>query len=868
MAARNPLATYNAKRDFKKTREPKGERGRAQGNRFIVQKHDATRLHYDFRLELDGVLKSWAVTKGPSSNPEDKRLAVRTEDHPLAYGNFEGTIPEAEYGGGTVMLWDDGTWAPIPGKDPRKTLEEGHLHFILHGQRMKGEWLLVRMKPRPKEKRENWLLRKVEDEFAGASDDLVDREVTSVVSGRSMAEIAKGDDVWHSDKARAKADPQWETKGPPLRSRKNGKTRAKGKPPAFRQPQLATLVDHVPFGPGWLHEVKYDGYRALIAVGGGKARAFTRTGLDWSEKFAGVVEAFEALDLPTCLIDGEVAALDDKGHPSFGRLQEALKEGGAPLSFFAFDLLEEEGEDLTGLSNRERKTRLEALLRGAPEPIHYAEHVEAGEKLFEALCREGYEGIVSKRADAPYRGRRTQSWLKIKCTCRQEFVIIGWTASDKARGFRSLLLGTKVGDTLHYAGKAGTGFTMQRIDDLLAKLRPLERKTAPVDDAPRAAVRGAHWVTPKLVAEIAYTETTAPLGQGGVLRHPSFIGLREDKPAEEVRPEKALSSPARGGGPAHGRWRGSKAGRIARDTPPPPRSVRSPSPSRGGYGITISNPDRVIYPENGITKGELASYYAAMADPILRFAAGRPVSLVRCPQGRAKHCFFQKHDSGSFGDSVHHVPITEKDGDKADYLYVEDGAGLIACVQMGAIEFHGWGSLADDIEHPDRMVFDLDPDEGLDFEGVKKAALVVKQELAAMGLQSDPMLSGGKGIHVIVQLDRSADWDMVKDFASRFARALAEARPEMFTANMKKVERKGRIFLDWLRNQRGATAIMPWAARARERAPVATPVTWEELEGIDRASAFTIADLALLRERAASRTIAKWCAKPQALPGL
>jgi bifunctional non-homologous end joining protein LigD len=844
----DPLATYNAKRDFKKTREPKGLRGRKTGNRFIVQKHDATRLHYDFRLELDGVLKSWAVTKGPSLDPEDKRLAVRTEDHPLAYGDFEGTIPEAEYGGGTVMLWEDGTWESIPGKDPRKTLEEGHLHFILHGKRMKGEWLLVRMKPRPKEKRENWLLRKIDDDHAGGSGDLVDNEVTSVVSGRSMAEIATGKGgkaVWHSDKAEAKRDPQQESKPALSSPRKRGSSptaaldsrvrgndrKRAGKPPAFRQPQLATLVDAVPSGPGWLHEVKYDGYRLLVAVGGGRTRAFTRTGLDWSDKFKPIVDAFAQLDLPPCLIDGEAVALDTDGRPSFRLLQDALKDGDAPLAFFAFDLLEEDGEDLTGLSNRDRKTRLEALLKGVPAPIHYADHVAAGEKLFEALCREGYEGIISKRADAPYRGRRTQSWLKIKCTCRQEFVIIGWLASDKARGFRSLLLGTRVGDTLHYAGKAGTGFSMDLMDDLLAKMKPLARKTAPVDDAPKAAVRGAQWLSPKLVAEIAYTETTGPLGQGGVLRHPSFLGLREDKPAKDVKPEKAMA-----------------------DTEP--------------FGITITNPDRVIYPENGITKGELAAYYAAMADPLLRFMRGRPVSLVRCPQGRAKHCFFQKHDSGSFGEHVHHVPIREKDGDTADYLFVEDGAGIIACVQMGAIEFHGWGSLADDVERPDRMVFDLDPDEGLDFEDVKTAALVVKKELEALGLHSDPMLSGGKGIHVIVELDRKADWDAVKDFARRFALALGEAKPEMFTANMKKVERKGRIFLDWLRNQRGATAIMPWAARARERAPVAVPVTWKELEGIKKASAFTIADLPGLQERAASKALAGWCAKPQTLPSL
>lgn len=855
MAAKaNALATYNAKRDFKKTREPKGAIGRAHGNRFIVQKHDATRLHYDFRLELDGVLKSWAVTKGPSPDPEDKRLAVRTEDHPLAYGDFEGTIPEAEYGGGTVMLWDDGTWESIAGKDPRKTIEEGHLHFILHGQRMKGEWLLVRMKPRPGEKRENWLLRKVDDEFSGASGDLVDREVTSVASGRSMVEITQGkggESVGHSDRDEANRDPQVESQPQLSSPRKRGsrsevrkldsrlggndkkKKVATSKPPAFQPPQLATLVDHVPSGPGWLHEVKYDGYRALIAVGGGKARAFTRTGLDWSDKFAPIVEAFQKLDLPPCLIDGEVAALDKDGKPNFRILQETLKEGNASLAFFAFDVLELDGENLTGLPNIERKQRLKALLMGAPEPIHYADHVEQGEKLFEALCREGYEGVISKRADAPYRGRRTQSWLKIKCICRQEFVIIGWTPSDKQRGFRALLLGTWVDGTLHYAGKAGTGFTMGRIDALMALMKPLERKTAPVEDAPRAAVRGAHWLEPKLVAEIAYTEVTAPLGQGGVLRHPSFLGLREDKPAKDVKPEKA-----------------------------------HPVIDEEPFGIHISNPDRVIFPESGITKGELAAYYTAISDPILRFAGGRPVSLVRCPQGRAKHCFFQKHDAGTFGDQVHHVPVREKDGDMADYLYVDEGAGLLACVQMGAIEFHGWGSLADDIESPDRMVFDLDPDPGVDFAGVKEAALVLKKELAALGLYSDPMLSGGKGIHVIVQLDRSAQWPAVKDFAHRFAVALGEAKPDMFTANMKKTERKGRIFLDWLRNQRGATAIMPWAVRARENAPVATPILWEEFDDFEKASAFTITDLEALRKRASSKQIARWCSKPQKLPSL
>lgn len=831
MARANPLSDYNRMRDFKKTREPKGLIGRKAGNRFVVQKHDATRLHYDFRLELDGVLKSWAVTKGPSLNPEDKRLAVRTEDHPMAYGGFEGTIPEEEYGGGTVMLWDEGTWEPLPGKDPRKTIKEGHLHFFLHGKRMRGEWLLVRMKPRPKEKRENWLLRKIEDDQAGGSGDLVDKEITSVVSGRSMAEIAKGDAVWHSDKAAAKKDPQQETKGV---KRKAAPKAKRGSLAKFKPPQLATLADSVPEGSDWFHEVKYDGYRCLIATGGGKVRAFTRTGLDWSNKFAPIVEAFETLDMPSALIDGEIVALDDKGKPSFGRLQDTLKDGSAPLVYFAFDLIEQDGKSLANLGNLERKERLQALLAdvGAADPIHYAEHLRQGEKLFDALCEQGYEGIISKQADAPYRGRRTKSWLKVKCTCRQEFVIIGWTESDKARGFKSLLLGTMIDGELHYAGKAGTGFTMARIDELLARLEPLERKT-PATEVPKAAARGAHWVTPKLVAEIAYTEVTAPLGQGGVLRHPSFLGLRDDKPAAQVKPEKAAP-------------------------------VKDPEP----FGIKISHAERVIFPEANITKGELADYYAAMAEPILRFAANRPVSLVRCPQGRAKQCFFQKHDAGTFGDAVHHVSIREKDGDKADYLYVDSGEGLIACVQMGAIEFHGWGSKADDVEHPDRLVFDLDPDVGLDFDDVKKAALVVKEELASIGLSSEPMLSGGKGVHLVTMLDQKADWEAVKDFASRFARALAEAKPELFTANMKKTERKGRIFLDWLRNQRGATAVLPFTVRARENAPVAMPVNWGELEDIESAAAFKISDTKAILARAQMKPVLAWGKSMQSLPDI
>ncbi|WP_294390060.1 DNA ligase D [uncultured Sphingomonas sp.] len=850
-ASTDLLATYNAKRDFTQTAEPAGAPGAAAGNVFMVQKHDATRLHWDFRLELDGVLKSWAVTRGPSLDPDDKRLAVRTEDHPLAYATFEGTIPAGQYGGGTVMLWDRGSWTPVPGKDPRKTLEEGHLHFTLQGERMKGEWLLIRLKPRGRERHENWLLRKIQDHHAGGSGDLVDRCLTSVATGRTMVEIAEGKGggrEWQSNRDRHGAEDEVQaadaalhpTPTPPHTpkrkpARPSRPRAAKAAPPPFQEPQLATLVDHVPGGGQWLHEVKYDGYRALVALGGGTAQAWTRTGLDWSDRFAPVVAA--AATLPgSALIDGEVVALDAQGRPSFQALQASLKEGTGDYAYFAFDLLHLDGEDLTSLPQIERKDRLRAYLADAAAPIRYSEHVTgSGEQLFDSLCGQGLEGVVSKRADAPYRGKRTQAWVKTKCLRRQELVIVGWTPSDKGRGFRSLLLGLHEDGGLRYAGKVGTGFGMALIDELMARMKPLERKT-PTVEAPRAAVRGAHWIAPKLVAEIAFTEWTGD----GVLRHPSFVGLREDKPEREV----------------------------VREVPAPVPGDQPAAPVDRGSGVVVTNPDRIIYPESGITKGQLAAYYEAMADPVLAWVADRPISLVRCPQGRAKQCFFQKHDAGSFGDAVKHVPIREKDGHDEPYLYVDDAKGLLTCVQMGAIEFHGWGSKVGDVELADRLVFDLDPDEGLDFEEVKRAAMQLRDVLGEIGLATWPMLSGGKGVHVVAPLDASRDWVAVKDFAHRFALAISTAHPERFTANMKKTQRKGRIFLDWLRNQRGATAVLPYVARARPNAPVAAPVDWNELETISKAGHFTIADATELAERARSASLRDWARAAQRLPDL
>ncbi|MBA2934431.1 DNA ligase D [Sphingomonas sp. CGMCC 1.13654] len=827
-AAGADLTRYRSMRDFTKTQEPSGASADTAGNGFVVQKHAATRLHYDLRLELDGVLKSWAVTRGPSLDPADKRLAIRTEDHPLDYARFEGTIPKGQYGGGTVMLWDNGTWEPVPGKDPRKTLEEGHLHFTLHGRRMRGEWIMFRLKPRGREKTENWILRKVQDSFAGGSDDLVGHYLTSVESDRTMAEIAEGQKSTRPEEASA----PWPGKKATSPTRSKAADKAKGgtlPPPPFHSVQLATLVDTVPSGNAWVHEMKFDGYRTLIAVGGGEGRAYTRSGLDWTDRFAGIVEDAASLPVRSALIDGEAVVFDDAGRSDFQRLQNALKGSPDTIDYVAFDLLALDGDDLTSLPLLERKGRLEKLVGKGVGRIRYSEHIQgSGERLLTEFCAAGLEGVISKRADSKYIGSRTGGWLKTKCIRRQEFVIVGWTPSDKTRGFRSLLLGVHEDGVLRYAGKVGTGFDGDEIDRLLDLMKPLERKTATIE-APRAAVRGAHWIRPALVAEIAFTEMT----DEGTLRHPSYVGLREDKKPEAVvlETERAVEKAA------------------------------STEPS-----VKITNRERVIDPEGGVTKGRLADYYAEIAPIMLPWASSRPISLVRCPQGRAKKCFFQKHDAGSFGDKVHHVGVTEKDGHEEPYLYVDNADGLLTCVQMGTIEFHGWGSRIEDVEKADRLVLDLDPDEGLDFDKVRSAAFHVREMLAEIGLETFPMTTGGKGIHVIAPLTPQAEWPMVKDFALRFATALAQAQPDRFTAALSKAKRSGRIFIDYLRNQRGATAVMPYSVRARPGATVASPITWEELHTLDKPSHWTVADASELIERASAKALAGWGRADQVLP--
>ncbi|PAP95453.1 DNA ligase D [Mesorhizobium wenxiniae] len=602
--------------------------------------------------------------------------------------------------------------------------------------------------------------------------------------------------------------------------------------PPFQPVQLAKLVDKVPTGERWIHEIKYDGYRTLVAIGGGAAKAYTRSGLDWSHRFAPLLEEAGTLDVRSALIDGEAVVVDEQGRSSFQKLQSALKGDPGAIVYYGFDLLSLDGKDLTSLPLIERKEKLHSILPLASRLIHYSDHIRGnGEQLLNKFCAAGLEGVISKKADEPYVGSRAGGWLKIKCIKRQEFVIVGWTPSDKAREFRSLLLGVNENGKLRYAGKVGTGFNDREMASLLNLMRPLEVMAATVQ-APRAAVRDAHWLKPRLVAEIAYTEMT----HEGVLRHPSYLGLREDK-----RPEA-----------------------VVMETETPVQQASAPAAN----SIKISNRERVIYPESGITKGQLADYYAAIAPAMLPWVGSRPISLVRCPQGRAKKCFFQKHDAGSFGTHVHHVAIQEKDGHEEPYLFIDDADGLLTCVQMGTIEFHGWGARIEDVEKADRLVFDLDPDEGLDFEAVRSAAFQFRDILNQIGLATFPMVTGGKGVHVIAPLTPKAEWPEVKDFARRLAMAVAQIDPANFTAALPKAQRKGRIFVDYLRNQRGATAVMPYCVRARPEAPLAAPITWKEMETIDKPSHWHVGDATELVKRVGSKALANWGRADQVLPDL
>jgi bifunctional non-homologous end joining protein LigD len=840
------LETYNRKRNFAATAEPRGDRRQESGHRFVVQKHAARRLHYDFRLELDGVLKSWAVAKGPSLNPGEKRLAVHVEDHPLEYADFEGTIPAGQYGAGSVMIWDAGTWRPDG--DAHAGYAKGHLAFTLAGEKLHGRWNLVRMRPREGERGDNWLLIKSGDEAARPADepDILEEQPLSVTTGRSIEEIGedKKSRQWQSRKAAssqapsvggAKTPRQRLTESVSTRRRADGvkRTSASAKesanpipfqfspPPGARKaalpdfvpPELATLAKKPPVGE-WLHEIKFDGYRIQAICRKERVRLLTRKGLDWTNRFPRIAAALESLPVVNALIDGEAVYETADGLSDFSGLQAALKEGGDQrISYYAFDLLYLDGYDLQRVELVDRKTLLESLLKSAPsDALRYSEHFqESGEKMLRHICRLGGEGVVSKRRDGVYRSGRSEDWLKAKCANRQEFVVVGYTPSTAARrAIGSLVLAYWQDGRLTYVGRAGTGYSREIAADLF-KLLERERLDKPpvADSLSTQEQRNVKWVRPQQVAEIEFRGWTA----AGQLRQASFKALREDKPATEIVREKPISAPNR---------------QMSASAPPKTGAVK------------LTHPDRILWPDVGVAKQGLADHYARVWPMMERLVIGRPLALLRCPVGADRGCFFQKHAWEGMTESVRRIVDPQE---VAPILAIEDFAGVMALVQASVLEIHPWGARVDDLERPDMLIFDLDPGDGVGWTDLTSAARESRERLQKKGLVSFVKTSGGKGLHVVVPLEPRADWSAAKAFCKDLAEAMARDAPQRLVANMSKKARVSRIYVDYLRNGRGATAVAAYSTRARPGAPVSTPLTWEELEAVGDPARFTVNNL-------------------------
>jgi bifunctional non-homologous end joining protein LigD len=833
------LSTYRKKRDFGKTAEPSGDVkvAPAKQRRFVIQKHDATRLHYDLRLEFDGVFKSWAVTRGPSLDPHDKRLAVEVEDHPLDYGDFEGTIPESQYGGGTVMLWDRGFWES---DDPERGFSKGDLKFTLHGDKLHGSWVLVRMKgDRYGGKRTNWLLIKHRDEYAkeGEDNDILEND-RSVASGRTMTQIAQGkgkapkpfmlakgkakaDAVWHSNRGEAadaragrttaalRATPETRSRAPA----KNARPKKVSEMPDFVAPQLCTSVERPPNADGWCHEVKFDGYRVQLRVEDGDVALLTRKGLDWADKFGALARA--AKTLPDALIDGEIVALGHNGVPSFSALQAAIADNKTgDLIFFAFDLLFANGEDLRALPLRERKERLQRLLarwNGKQKLIRYVDHFEdRGDAVMESARKLELEGIVSKKLDAPYRSGRTESWTKAKIRAGQEVVLGGWKTTNGK--FRSLMAGVYRGNHLAFVGIVGTGFGQDTVRRIMPALKAAASDKNPFGgkDAPKKT-RDVHWLKPELIAEVEFAGWT----DGGNIRQAAFKGLRQDKPAKEVRAERPAMT------------------QIAK---PVTRTVKSSARSAEVMGVAISKPEKALWPDGGdgepVTKLDLAQYFEAVGEWMMVHLKGRPASILRAPDGINGEKFFQRHAMQG-GSKL--LKLAKVAGDRKPYLQIDQVEGLAAVAQIGGLELHPWNCAPDDYDTPGRLVFDLDPAPNVEFSEVIAAAKDMQQRLTAVGLESFCKTTGGKGLHVVTPLLHGArdkvSWKEAKAFAQGVCQWMANDDPERYLLNMSKKLRKGKIFLDYLRNDRLSTAVAVLSPRAREGATVSMPLTWAQVRG-------------------------------------
>jgi bifunctional non-homologous end joining protein LigD len=847
------LQLYRTKRKFDVTPEPRGQTARAKGNTFVVQKHAARRLHYDFRLELDGVMKSWAVTKGPSLVPGEKRLAVHVEDHPIEYNKFEGTIPQGEYGGGTVMIWDRGKW--IPDGDPHKGYQKGHLDFTLEGQKLHGRWHLVRMHARRGETKEPWLLIKARDDAARGPDDpdILEEKPLSVASGRSLAEIAEGKGkkrVWHSNRPvkdnvksflkapepkREKVERNARAPRAPARSRSSGtrrrptSTRSKEeepyRAPPFVPPSLATLRSDPPVGHEWLHEIKFDGYRIQAQLANEEVCLLTRKGLDWTSKFPNISAAVAALPARNALLDGEVVIEDEKGVSSFSGLQAALKAGEQKrFIYYVFDLLHLDGRDLLDLPLIERKAQLRKLLPpGARGPIRYSEDFEQpGAVVLRHACEIGLEGIVSKRKDAPYRSGRLEAFIKTKCSNAQEFVVGGYspsTAMTKAIG--ALVVGYYQDKRLIYAGRIGTGYTHATARDLWKRLHAIEVERPPFDEIPREEARrkDIHWVEPTTVIESHFRGWTAD----NLVRQAAFKGLREDKPPQEIIREVPVMAHRAAAKKQTSKWT-SKTNAKA----PLTEDVR------------LTNPDRVYWVDVGVTKQDLANYYRSVWQWMAPHVIDRPLAMVRCPDGTKGECFFQKHASAGLNEKNLRLVI---DTNRRQVLAVEDLEGLLSLVQAGVLEVHVRGSLIDRLDICDRIVFDIDPGEDLEWRDVVAAARDVRARLEALDLTSFVKLSGGKGLHVVLPIE-GADWDTTKKFAGSIASAMQADAPDRYVLKMTKSLRKGKIFVDYFRNSLEQTSICAYSTRARSGAPVSVPVSWEELGRTRGGNQYTVLNIA------------------------
>jgi bifunctional non-homologous end joining protein LigD len=823
------LEVYRKKRDFKKTPEPAGRKVRTKGHSFVIQKHDATRLHYDFRLEMDGVLKSWAVTRGPSLVPTDKRLAVHVEDHPLEYGGFEGTIPKGEYGGGTVILWDRGTWKPL--QDAHAGYAKGHLEFELKGEKLHGRWHLVRMPKRRGEKRENWLLIKSEDGAArtAGDPDILEERPESVKTGREVKDVEGEAPGWSSktgkiDKRKSRKTAKKTTKSKPLKATGGDhveqspqidpaeiKGARKAAMPSFGEPSLATLVTKPPAGRTWVHEIKYDGYRLQARLEAGRVKLLTRTGLDWSKKFGKeITTAIQSIPVGRALIDGELVVEAKSGVSDFSALQADLSDGRSDrMVFYAFDLLHLDEYDLRRATLVDRKRALRGILTGLGGPLRFSEHFEEdGETILRHASRLGLEGLISKQADAPYYSGRNKSWLKSKCSERQEFVVGGYVPSTVSRRMiGSLLMGLYDGDKLRYVGRVGTGYTATVAEDLMKRLERLRIDKSPFDGPlPPEDSRKVRFARPELVAEVEVRGWTAD----HILRHASFRGLREDKGAREV----------------------------VKETKTRPKKAAAPAPKSATRTYKLTHPDRLYWPEDGVTKEGLADYYTDVWKFMAPLVVDRPLALLRCPEGIVKQCFFQKHAWKGMNKAIKLV-IDPQHKDEP-LVSIHDFEGLIGLVQGATLEVHPWGASSRDLERPDYITMDLDPGEGVAWKSMIEAAEEVRQRLEQAGFKAFLKTSGGKGLHVVAPLKPKAEWPAVKDFTKSIAESMAADSPAKYVATITKSKRRGKILIDYLRNGRNNTAVAAYSTRARKGAAVSMPLHWDELSADIRADHFTV----------------------------